>query len=50
MDDLGHVALTPCTVPNLEARTYRVVFKKSGLPDLDGPVDFSRDREVDRRW
>lgn len=50
LDEWGAPMLTPCTVQGLEARSYRLVFKKAGRPDLDvGPVDLSS-REVEMRW
>ena len=50
-DSTGKPYTTPCTVMNVPMRSHRVVFKKSGLADLDiGVVDFSRQREVEARW
>lgn len=42
---------TPCTVENLPECSYRVVFKRRGLPDLDaGRIDFAERRQVVARW
>ena len=50
-DAKGAPYVTPCTVPGLSVRSYRVLFRKSGFPDLDvGVVDFSPQREVQVRW
>ena len=42
---------TPCTIPRLEARSYRVVFKRNGRADLDvGRINFAEQREVAADW
>jgi len=43
----GEPYRTPCTVPNLQARTYHVVFRREGSEDFDsGQVDFTETREI----
>jgi serine/threonine protein kinase len=42
---------TPCTVPNLPARPYHVVFKHDGREDLDaGRIDFAEHRQIVGSW
>jgi hypothetical protein len=42
---------TPCTVPNLPARSHQIVFRRPPLPDLNvGQVDFRDSRDVEARW
>jgi serine/threonine protein kinase len=43
----GNAYTTPCTVPNLRARTYRVEFECAGLPRWDaGPCDLARTQQI----
>ncbi len=47
----GRPYRTPCTVENVPARTYHVLFKRDGLDDLDaGRIDFTTIRQVTARW
>ena len=42
---------TPCTIPDLPARSHRIVFRRPPLPDLDaGQVDFRNFRDVHVHW
>jgi hypothetical protein len=42
---------TPCTVPRVPARSYRVSFKRQEAADLDiGQIDVAGVREVTARW
>jgi serine/threonine protein kinase len=42
---------TPCSVPDLPGRAFRVAFRRDGLADLDaGTIDFAEVREVDAAW
>jgi eukaryotic-like serine/threonine-protein kinase len=50
VDDLNRPYRTPCTIENLQARTYRVKFKHDQLGDVDaGMVDFSKQRRIEIR-
>lgn len=43
----GSSYLTPCSIPDLPARTHHVAFKFPGLSEIDaGRIDFSKVREV----
>jgi serine/threonine protein kinase len=47
LQDDGSYYTTPCTVPDVPPRSRRVVFKRTGSPDLDaGEIDFASVREV----
>jgi serine/threonine protein kinase len=42
---------TPCTIPDVAAKTHHVSFKREGATDLDvGEIDVARNREVMARW
>ena len=50
VDAEGHPYRTPCTIENLQARTYRVKFKQDKLGELDaGLRDFSKERRIEKR-
>ena len=47
----GSLLKTPCTIDGLPARQHHVVFRISGLPDLDAKtIDFSATRDIVARW
>ena len=47
----GTPYITPCTIPDLPARSHQIVLKHPPLPDLDaGRVDFSNSRDVEVHW
>jgi serine/threonine-protein kinase len=42
---------TPCTVPGVQARSYRLSFRREGAAELDaGKVDLAETREITARW
>ncbi len=42
---------TPCTIPDLPARSHQIVFQHPPLPDLDvGRVDFRNSRDIEAHW
>lgn len=49
-DQQGVPYRTPCTVPDVPARSCRVVFKHDRLPDLETRIDFAEIREVTAQW
>jgi hypothetical protein len=50
VDAQGHPYRMPCTIEDLHAQTYHVVFKHDKLGELDaGLRDFSKDRRVEKR-
>jgi len=47
----GEPYRTPCTIPDLPARQHRVVFRKSGYPDIIlKEADFAESRDVIASW
>jgi serine/threonine protein kinase len=51
VDAEGHPYRTPCTIEDLQGRTYHVMFKHDKLGELDaGLRDFSKDRRIEARW
>ncbi len=50
-DGDGNVHTTPCTIPNLRPKAYRIVFRHEGLPARDlGHVDLGKIREIRVEW
>ncbi|MGD0654974.1 MAG: serine/threonine-protein kinase [Thermoguttaceae bacterium] len=50
VDAEGHPYRTPCTIEDLQAQTYHVMFKHDKLGELDaGQRDFSKDRHIEAR-
>jgi serine/threonine protein kinase len=42
---------TPCTIPDLPARSHQIVFQRPPLPDLNvGRVDFKDSRDIESHW
>lgn len=50
-DDQEKPYRTPCTVDNLPAGTYHVLFRRDGLKDLDaGLIDVKANRQITAMW